>query len=90
MNWLLKRAKEPSTWRGLVWLLTVAGMTLSPDQIEAVVMAGMALAGLLGVFLPEKTDALPPIDWQSVPGAVDRLRVDVPAQRPSESDRWNG
>jgi len=71
MNWLLNRLREASTWRGLVWLLTVSGVALRPDQVEAIVLAGMALAGLLGVFLQDKardpnertraTD-LPPVD----------------------------
>lgn len=52
-HWILTRAREPSTWRGLIWLLTVAGISLDSEQTEAVVVAGMALAGLLGVFLPE-------------------------------------
>jgi hypothetical protein len=66
MNWLIARLREPSTIRGLVWLLTVAGITLSPEQIEAIAVAGMAVAGLLGVFLPEEPKRveiqLPPID----------------------------
>lgn len=51
MKWLLARFKEPSTWRGLVWLATVFGLSLRPDQAEAIVSVGMAVAGLLGVFL---------------------------------------
>jgi hypothetical protein len=66
MNWILARLREPSTIRGLVWLLTVAGITLSPEQIEAIAVAGMAVAGLLGVFLPEEPKRveiqLPPVD----------------------------
>ncbi len=54
MNWLLNRLREASTWRGLVWLLTVSGVALRPDQVEAIVLAGMAIAGLLGVFLQDK------------------------------------
>jgi hypothetical protein len=46
--------REASTWRGLVWLLTVSGVALRPDQVEAIVLAGMAIAGLLGVFLQDK------------------------------------
>jgi hypothetical protein len=46
--------REASTWRGLVWLLTVSGVALRPDQIEAIVMAGMAIAGLIGVFLRDE------------------------------------
>lgn len=54
MKWLLARLKEPSTWRGLVWLLTVCGVLLTPEQTEAIVLAGMSLAGLLGVFLTDE------------------------------------
>ena len=73
MNWLLNRLREPSTWRGLVWLATVAGLSLRPDQAEAIVTVGIALAGLLGVFLSDepKPINLPPIDLQSRPGADD-------------------
>ena len=73
MNWLLNRLREPSTWRGLVWLATVAGLSLRPDQAEAIVTGGIALAGLLGVFLSDepKPINLPPIDLQSRPGADD-------------------
>jgi hypothetical protein len=67
MSWLLRRLREPSTWRGLVWLATVAGLSLRPDQAEAIVAAGMALAGLLGVFLADEPKnvriELPPIDF---------------------------
>jgi hypothetical protein len=53
MNWMLARLREPSTYRGLVWLATVAGLSLRPEQAEAIMAAGMALAGLLGVFLAD-------------------------------------
>ena len=63
MNWLLRRLREPSTWRGLVWLATVAGLSLRPEQAEAIVTVGMALAGLLGVFLVDTNPPqLPPIE----------------------------
>lgn len=66
MTWLLHRLREPSTWRGIVWMLTVAGWSLRPDQAEAIIAAGMALAGVLGVFLPDAPPltALPPIELQ--------------------------
>ena len=100
MNWLLRRLREPSTWRGLVWLATVAGLSLHPDQAEAIVSAGMALAGLLGVFLVEKESvpALPPIELQGRADAgdagagadvvqpVDFVRQPVPPVRRTEPD----
>lgn len=73
MSWLIARLKEPSTWRGIVWLLTVAGISLKPDQVEAIITAGIAIAGLLGVFTRDSstTDSQtqrterPPIELQS-------------------------
>lgn len=59
MNWMMKRLREPSTWRGLVWLATVAGLSFRPDQAESIVTAGMALAGLLGVFLADEPQSDP-------------------------------
>lgn len=74
VSWLLRRLREPSTWRGLVWLATVAGLSLRPDQAEAIVTAGMALAGLLGVFTgdePKNVSALPPMELQGRSDAGD-------------------
>jgi len=83
--WLLARLREPSTWRGLVWLATVAGLSLRPDQAEAIVLAGMAMAGLLGVFLNDTPQAikleLPPIDLVSPGPTANRVR-----ELPSEFD----
>jgi hypothetical protein len=41
---------ERSTWIGLVWLLSATGISLEQEQSEAIITAGMALTGLLGVF----------------------------------------
>lgn len=53
-KYLLTLAREPSTWRGLVAILTAAGVTLNPDQIAAIVALGLSIAGGLGAFLPDK------------------------------------
>ena len=52
-DFLLARLHEASTWRGLVALLTAVGVVLTPEQTEAVVAAGLAVIGALGVFLPD-------------------------------------
>ncbi|MBF0427283.1 MAG: hypothetical protein HQL94_00035 [Magnetococcales bacterium] len=49
-NRILDRFREPSTWRGLVMLLTSFGVTLSPDAMESIVAAGTGLAGLIGMI----------------------------------------
>jgi hypothetical protein len=54
LPYLLERLKEPSTWRGLTALLTAVGVTLSPEQANALVGAGLALMGVLGVFTQDK------------------------------------
>ena len=48
-DYLLERAKEPSTWRGLVYLLTALGVPLAPALAEQIVTAGLAVAGLIAV-----------------------------------------
>ena len=62
MNFLRILAREPSTDRGAVWLLTAAGVALSPEQQTALLTGGMALAGLLGAFLPDPPAPTPPAD----------------------------
>jgi hypothetical protein len=51
--YLLARAKEASTWRGLVLLATGCGASLNPDLREGIVTGGLLLAGVLGAVLPD-------------------------------------
>ena len=51
--YLLARAKEASTWRGLTLFLTALGVPLAPALAEAIVTAGLGIAGLLGFLLPD-------------------------------------
>lgn len=53
-DYILDRLKEASTWRGLVLILTSAGVTISPAMAEAIVSIGLALAGSIGVFVPDQ------------------------------------
>lgn len=59
MNWLVIRMREPSTWRGLVWLLTALGVSLRPEIWEQVTAVGMAVAGLLGILMAESAAPAP-------------------------------
>ena len=54
LNFLLSRAKERSTWLGLISIATALGLVLSPAQSEAVIAAGMSLAGLIGTLTSDK------------------------------------
>jgi hypothetical protein len=52
-RFILARAKEASTWRGLALLAGAAGASLSPALNEAIIAAGIAIAGLIGVLVPD-------------------------------------
>ena len=56
MNYFLARLKEPSTWRGIIAVLTALGVTISPEQTEAIVAVGLSVMGLIGIFSPDKTN----------------------------------
>ena len=55
MAYLLARLKEASTWRGIALLLTALGVQVAPDVQEAVISAGVAVAGAIGVLFPDAT-----------------------------------
>lgn len=54
-DYIISRALEPSTWRGLVLIATALGAVLSPDQQEAIVTAGLLVAGLIGAAVPDQS-----------------------------------
>lgn len=56
MEYLVERLKEKSTWAGIVGIIGVFGITLGPEQVEAISIAGVAIAGVVSVFLKEKKD----------------------------------
>ena len=53
-TYILARAKEPSTWRGAILFLTAIGVPIAPAMSEAIVTAGLGIAGLIGVIAPDK------------------------------------
>jgi len=53
MNAILTRLKQPTTWAGLVSIITAFGVTLNPELIEGITAAGASLAGLLLVIFNE-------------------------------------
>ena len=54
MNYFLNRLKEPSTWRGIIAILTAFGITFSLEQTEAIIAMGLAGIGLVGALFPDK------------------------------------
>ena len=51
--YVVNRAKEASTWRGVIMLLTALGLNISPEMADAIIGVGIAVAGLVGVLLPD-------------------------------------
>lgn len=54
MNYLTDRLKEPSTWHGLIVLTSAVGAKISPDMADAIISTGLLVAGIVGVFSPDK------------------------------------
>lgn len=53
-QYIVDRMKEASTWRGIILLLTAVGVPIAPELQTAIISAGLALAGLIGVATPDK------------------------------------
>ncbi len=54
LKFVLERAKERSTWLGIISFVTALGLVLSPEQKEAVITTGMAVAGLVATFTKDR------------------------------------
>jgi ribosomal protein L12E/L44/L45/RPP1/RPP2 len=54
LAFILERGKEASTWRGIVAIVTAAGIAIDPAQAEAIVALGLAVIGAIGVFFADK------------------------------------
>lgn len=54
MKYIVDRLKEPSTWRGIIMLLTALGLSIEPELATAIVTAGVSAVGLVGVVTRDK------------------------------------
>ncbi len=50
IDWIGARLQERSTWLGLISMLTSAGVALSPQQMQLIVVAGVAVSGGVMMF----------------------------------------
>lgn len=41
---------NPGFWRGVVYFITAAGITLAPTQENAIIAGGLAIAGIIHAF----------------------------------------
>ena len=48
---IIRKLREPSTWAGIGMVAAVAG--IPADTMNLIAQAGVALAGLLAIYLPE-------------------------------------
>ena len=53
-NYILDRLSEASTWRGIIGLVTAAGVGINPDMVAGIVTVGMSLSGMVGALVKDK------------------------------------
>jgi len=54
LDYLLNRAKEPSTYKGALALAAALGLKLDPEQATAIVSVVLAAIGVWEVFRRER------------------------------------
>lgn len=47
-TYLIELIAQPSTWRGIVMVLTSIGISINPELQAQIISAGLAIAGLIG------------------------------------------
>ena len=100
MNWLLRRCKEPSTWRGIFVLAGLFGYSLDPELQNQLIISVTALIAAIEIFRAEKKPELPPIELQAKPESdpvtpvstrlgdprlINVMRESVPTRRQDDS-----
>ena len=56
-QWILDRLSEPSTYRGIILVLTAVGVQIQPAMIEAIISIGIGAAGVIGMVTADKPKA---------------------------------
>ena len=82
MNWLLRQAKQPSTWKGIFVLLGLLGYSLDPELQNQLIISVTALISAIEIFRNESKHELPPIELQSPIHHRTDLLPDRPADYP--------
>lgn len=54
MYWILDRLSENSTWRGIILVLTAAGVQIAPDLANAIIATGLSVVGLINILRKQK------------------------------------
>lgn len=53
MEKILDYLKYPSTYKGIITILGIVGVQLSPEQSEAIITAAVALYGAISLFFSD-------------------------------------
>jgi hypothetical protein len=56
LSFILSRFSERSTWLGLTAFATAGGLNVAPELSTAIINAGIAVAGLIGVITKDKAE----------------------------------
>lgn len=54
IKWAAARLSEPSSWRGIIMLITSIGISVKPELMEPIIVAGTGIAGVIGVVTADK------------------------------------
>jgi hypothetical protein len=55
VEWLSDRLREPSTWAGIVTLVSMTGhITITGEMSDAITDFGVAVGGLFAVFMKDR------------------------------------
>lgn len=54
MKYLIERARERTTWAGLIALASGVGLSIRPDLAESIISIGVAIGGLLFALTADK------------------------------------
>ena len=53
-EFLLEQFSEPSTWRGLINIMTASGIAIKPELMEPIITVGVLVNGLVGVLTKDR------------------------------------
>lgn len=55
LRYLAEQGKQPSTWRGLIGVVTgLTAWNVSPEKAAAIITVGIFAAGLVGALFPDR------------------------------------
>jgi len=93
MNWFLRQAKQPSTWKGIFLLIGLFGYSLEPALQNEIIAAVIAIVGIIEIIQNDDRPAtrvdiqLPPIEMVSQYNRDQQSFGSVADRRVADSDR---